>query len=252
MSASAEEAQAIRGSLLTLHGLHFRLTARCVRDDLELEVPVDFAQTLDGPVGKALFSSTADDRPTPALELSRPTGTLGGDQHWLVVFPSAEDGVLWIVACGLDAHERCSDLDRSGSLWPTEEDRALLAADQLAMDLCNLQIKAPLALSEARRRRGEPCEVAGLGFGETVTVMVGCDDSATYAAVTIPQSARLTELSARRHLALTLACIHPDATWEAVDVYPEGRGSPLLASAGPGAPFNAQLVFRRETPESTN
>src|SRR4051794_17942423 len=126
-------AQPVRGSLLTSDGLHFRITQRCLVNDLGLPPRAPFARALDGPIGSAIRSMSDVGGPsTPAL--SRPVGVVGEGNQLLIVHPTAGGRLLWIVAAGRDEVE-LRQYDDTGVLWPTDQDVTWLQSDALAGSL---------------------------------------------------------------------------------------------------------------------
>jgi hypothetical protein len=228
------------GTLVTRDGMQFRVTLRCLREDLSLVGPIDFAQLLDGPVGATIQGHAAS--PVEDAGLSRAAAHLGRERARVLVHPSAGDGVLWIAGCGLDAALYAA-LDRDGHLWPTDRDRRWLADDRLMMRLRTLQVKAPLALAQAQAQPGEPCEIGGLDPRESVRIVIDAQTGATYVELPLSPQEHFSPQQVRRRLAVTLACVHPDTGWV---VEGDGPHEALGIIAGGSPPTDAaRIVFRR-------
>src|SRR4051812_4363736 len=200
-------AQPTRGSLRTSDGFLFRVTSRCLVEDLGLAPRAQFARVLEGQVGTALRSTPHRVRDAGAPQLSRAVGVIGEGDECLIVHPAAGGRLLWVVASGRD-DAQLRRLDEADLLWPTEDDIAWLEDDMLALRLRRLQIDAAVAASEAKRPPDQPVEIAAPPPASALRLAVDAAGTQTSVGILLADGADPDPEAHSRTIALMLTAIH--------------------------------------------
>ena len=241
-------AQPARGSLRTSDGLEFRVTSRCLAEDLGLAPQTPFVEVLEGQIGAILGHSAPRHEEADLPALSRPVGLLG-DAERLTVHPADDGNLLWIVAVGRDEDE-LRELDMRGRLWPTHEDELWLQRDTFAMWLRRLQIDAAIAASQARGAPEQPVEIAAPPPASALRVAASLTGSAMCAAILLMDGVEPDPRVHSRIICLMLVALQPDPRWTPVVEEDELHEQRRLLGLTDPAMSPAHLVFRLERDES--
>lgn len=215
-----ERDRAYLRSLICVGGHELRITARCLREDLQDSPDAAFTelQRRHGIVRafrRSRSGATAGPDSLGPGGGTRPLTVVRHTHHWRGVtwFEDAE-GVVWLCACGrhrsgepADAFNVFEQLRRDGRIWPTDEDYQALAADRGEQFAALVVDDGPQLLAMARANPGTE-QVLAIGR-EPVSIVVHVVETLEETFVAV--SGLTIGLS---QLQLLLVSLYPDRRFE--------------------------------------
>jgi hypothetical protein len=197
-----------------------RITARCLRDDLQAASGSSFEDVSQHEIVKALVrdrrARTEDTRQVSQIRTGLPVWVLsrGHDHRGATVFDDVER-VVWLVAYSRhrsgaadDFFPYCRSLAAAGDLLPTEADYERLIRERDRRFAYAVTIEAAYVLAEARRTGEEQRIALGGRFGTLVSVEV--DRELEAEAITL---ALKIETVVYDYLPVILAAFEPTDEW---------------------------------------